>query len=157
MKHLLACLLLFGASYGFSQTAVISSKNHSGDLSFLLEENDNFGDIEPPRSIDSVVKIDKSCIVEIGTRWGDVHYHDTICEHWALEQRGYTETVVKDLYGNKVEVIGFGEISKGTSVKPGGGRRFWNRRQSKNGFSLWIAAILLSILAYSISPIFRKK
>lgn len=146
---LITFLLLSTISY--CQTAVISTKSHSGDIANVVEEADNFGEMAPQPIYDTVIFVGESCIVEIGTKWGNRRFHDTICNHWAFDQKGYTLNAARSYYGMQPAFIGFKEPDDNDQDG-------WNRgRTNQNSLIGLFGLIMLSYLAYLITPIFRNK
>ena len=84
-------LLAVIPAISFSQTKEIAHKSHSGgpqpiDLSVV----DNFGNPEPPRLIDTIIRIEDSLFIEIGTQgFEPSRFRDTIQNHWLLHNTEY--------------------------------------------------------------------
>jgi len=142
-------LLLSIISYG--QTAVISNKSHAGDLAQINKEPDNFGEMAPRPVYDTIMLVGEDCVVEIGTRWGNSRFHDTICNHWSLEQRGYTLKSAMQFYGSNPQFIGFKDSDSND-------QDYWhNGGSNQNNLIGFFVLILLSFGAYLITPILKKK
>jgi len=147
---LFALLLFTSVSYG--QTAVISNKSHAGDIAEINKESDNFGEMADIPNYDTVMLIDGNCIVEIGTRWGSMKFQDTICEHWAFEQQGYTLKAAQNRYGSSTEFIGFEDSDDNNDQD-----RFFGGGVNHNSTFGLFGLVLLSFIAYLITPVFKKR
>lgn len=141
----------------YCQTAVISLKSHGGDIQLVNSEADNFGMVEPAPEYDTVMLIEGNCIVTIGQRWGGFRFQDTICDHWSLEQSGYTLKSAKAHYGNKPKYIGF-KRSKQKDDDDSLEQDYWNNgRSNQNSLFGLFGLVLISFMAYLITPVLRKK
>lgn len=78
MRYILFPLLLcFGVTFG--QTKMIAHKSHSGTpLEFNPVGQGNFGLVEPPPHLDSVVTINDSTVVQYMNDPFGSYYYDTI-------------------------------------------------------------------------------
>lgn len=142
-------LLLSIVSY--SQTAVISNKSHSGKITEVLKEVDNFGEMAPRTIYDTIMLVNENCIIEIGTKWGSQRFHDTVCDHWAFENKGYTLNAATQYYGMRPIFIGF-------KVLDSNDQDYWNNgRSNQNSLIGLFGLIMLSYLAYLITPVLKKK
>lgn len=173
MKHLIVILSLGFCFSGSSQTAVISTKSHSGNTASVLQAPDNFGgrmDYSEIRltdiQVDTVI-LYGDCLIEKGESLlynvlsGDNRSVDTICNNESLRQRGYNLEIVKTNYPQNVVFIGF----KNEEVEPepnepdandGGG--FWiNGSPFENGTSGFLIIVFISLIVYTVTPILRKK
>lgn len=157
MKIPFLLFALFIASIGMSQTAVISNKSHSGDLSKVIYEPDNFGGRMDAhslklslKSIDTVVLIDE-CIIEYGsTFYNDERFQDTVCDNESLRQHGYSLDAARQIYNGHVTFIGFNEDVDDNSTD--GSEEYWH-----NGSLPLFLVLLLSYFGYLISPAIKKK
>lgn len=156
MKNFALAALLFSASITYSQTAIISNKSHAGDLFQVISEPDHFGWVEPDPVIEKVILINETCIVLIGTRYNQINFNDTICDHYALKQEGYSLKACKIYYGDHPKYIGFKE--KKDNDDKDGDQLFWiNGSPYQNGIPGFFGLIILSYFAYLFTPIFDKK
>jgi hypothetical protein len=136
-----------------AQTSIISTKSHAGLSNSYLEASDNYGVVAPRPVYDTVIQIDNSCLVMIGTRWQTNRFRDTVCDHWAFENGEMNQTTINEYFGEEVTFL-----DSRKKAKPEGGQGFWfNGRQHQNGINLWFMIILLSISAYILVPVIKKR
>ena len=161
MRTILILALLLISSSSHCQTSVIALKSHSGNLKNLHSEPDNFGWIEPSPVIDSVISSGNRCVIVVGERWGNNRFKDTICgqDNYYLNRGGYSLRACKGQYGNDAKYIGFKNKDNDDDDNDNdGSENFWfNGSPHQNGVTGLFGLILLSFLAYLITPIFNKK
>ncbi|HIP31790.1 MAG TPA: hypothetical protein EYG86_03420 [Crocinitomicaceae bacterium] len=150
----LTTTLLFAINLN-AQTNIIANKSHSGDLSNLEQEPDDFGipDNYFKRNVDSVIYYKKTCFIEVRkehqTQNTFTYRRDTICsKHVLLEDKNQFDSF-KSRYPASTVFIGF-EKSKKTKV---------NRKSTvkKNAVPLFIGFVILLATLYSFLPLLRKK
>jgi hypothetical protein len=154
-----------------AQTGIISRRSHSGNMVNINAEPDNFGGIVEDffflgkNNVDTVI-LDGECLIEIGRPMlilDEVQQQtfDTVCNDESLRQYGYSIEAVRSNYRPNVVFIGFEEEKDepvDTSQPKDGGGSYWsNGGPFHNGTSGFLGLIFLSLLAYTITPILKKK
>lgn len=145
LTSILFVIAFIGHSY--AQTNVISLKSHSGDLSMLQEEADNFGLPDMDITIDTVVLFNSNCLIEIKTMNGSNHYCDTICDHPYLKGLGTNYKQIKQHYPRGVVFIGF----KNTPTIDDA-----SEPVRINGTDLVGRMLILSLLLFVFIPVSKK-
>lgn len=135
MKTLLTFFLLCGSFGILAQTSVIGLKSRHGNLADLPKSTDAFGEFIPAPIYDSLVKINNSCVIQIGKDNGmGVPFRDTVCEHWYYERVGYDFQKIQEYHGDNVTLIGFNDDN---GVKQNKDGHFSKKRHQKQS-SKWI-------------------
>ncbi|MFT5820014.1 MAG: hypothetical protein ACI8ZM_001248 [Crocinitomix sp.] len=79
MLRLSLLMLLFISAIGYGQTKRIAFKSHSGNPAYFTYEGEgNFGLMEPPSRLDSIVKINDSTVVQFHNTMDGPYYYDTL-------------------------------------------------------------------------------
>jgi len=138
---LLFALLISTATFG--QTNIISNRSHSGDLTSLTNETDDFGVIYVP-PIDTVILMNSTTIITVKSHWDGTSIHDTISNHFGLPKNKLEFTQFKLNYQKTTIFIGFKDLKSvhGTQVN--------HFRQ--NQIPYFIGLLFLSILLYTFIP-----
>lgn len=154
MKTISLITILFLSTLSFAQTSPISLRSHSGDISNLLTEPDNFGWFEPAPVVEKVTLISETCVViKSETYNGDV-IEDTLCDDPYLTENNYSLESATAKYGESAKYKGF----KKSDDVDDGSQNFWlNGSPFQNSTSGFFALIILSYLLYLLTPVFRKK
>lgn len=146
MKNKILAILVLISTTCMAQTNVISNKSHSGDLSEIKYEKDNFG--IPGPSVDSVIYLSDSCLILVFLEWGGRYtYHDTVCEQYYAEHINNPKEL-KNMFGNNVKLVGF---KKGNKIKNS------NQTIQQNGINWFFGALILSFLLYVSFPYLIKR
>ena len=133
--------------HSYAQTNVISLKSHSGDLSMLQEEADNFGLPDMDITIDTVVLLNSNCLIEIKTMNGYQHYSDTICDHPYLKGLGSNYKQIKQHYPKGVVFQGFRKTPKIDKT---------DEPVRINGTDLIGRMLIFSLLLFVFVPVSKK-
>lgn len=154
MKTILATLIILCGLPVFGQTSVIRLKSHHGDVKELSASEDKFGIPAPDRTIDTIERINETCIVHYvqELHWGATgayYYKDTVCNHWQYSELNYDTKKIQKLYNNEITFIGFDK--DGSSLKSKSNPYFKKRKRSKVRWLL-IPLILIGLGAYIFQP-----
>lgn len=136
-----------------AQTSVISTKSRSGKSYEIANAPDRYGVIEPRVQIDTLIKINDHCVVQLGQHRYRGHVRDTVCDHWYYEQHNYRESSIEEFHGKNVVLIGFKEPAgfddHGSPIY---------RRSRRNSTELLIIFLILSAIStYIFKPIKLRK
>ncbi|MBL1280612.1 MAG: hypothetical protein COA33_010080 [Fluviicola sp.] len=151
MKTLTIAIALLLSSASFAQTDVISNKSHSGDLSELYLEPDDFGapDYFFKRDVDSVIYYKKTCFIEVRKEHISINVfifrRDTICSLDAVPKNKSELDSFKTRYPASTQFIGFEKIEKKKAER------------KINSISFFFGILILLIALYSFLPLLRKK
>ncbi|MCH2234490.1 MAG: hypothetical protein MK078_09580 [Crocinitomicaceae bacterium] len=108
MKSVFTFLLLGGVLTSFSQTKRIAYLSHSGSLdAFEIQGGDSFG--LPPMTIDSLIFINDTTLVQVSSIGGDWHVQkDTMINHPLLLDENIDVDSMKYYYrGDDTKFVGF--------------------------------------------------
>lgn len=113
MKFLLLSFVVLLTLNVISQTNVISTRSHSGDLAMTLSEDDNFGLPPMETYYDTVILLNDNCLIEVKTMSyfdranPEYRLRDTICDHPYLKGSGKELNEIKQKYPKGTTFIGF--------------------------------------------------
>ncbi|XOV69015.1 MAG: hypothetical protein ACFHU9_07470 [Fluviicola sp.] len=154
MKTLLAALIIFCGLPVFAQTSVIRLKSHHGDMEDLHLSQDKFGIPPPQRWIDTIERINETCVVHYIREqdWGmegETYFKDTVCDHWHYQQTGYDPKEIEKSYGYEIIFIGFDKEGSDRKAKS---NPFFNRQKKSNIRWLLLPLLILGLGAYIFQP-----
>ncbi len=139
-----------------AQTNIIANKSHSGDLSNLEQEPDDFGipDNYFKRNVDSVILYKKTCFIEVRRQINNVnsgvtYRRDTICSTYDFPTSKSELNSFKNRYPKNTKFIGFEKIEKKKVDKKNNSR--------KSSTPLFVGFVILLAALYSFLPLLRKK
>lgn len=140
MKTLLVATLIFATNLLVAQTSVIGVKSHHGDRAEIPNAADNFGEMAPMPVLDSIVKLNGECVIQVGedNGWG-MPFRDTVCDHWYYKDVNFDADKIKEYHGGKVQMIGFDDDSGSVESKKS---PFFRKRTSTQS-SKWLALIIV--------------
>lgn len=145
MKTSTLISFLFLTGFLFSQTSVIATKSHSTDVSEAALESDNFGEMAPSPTVDTVVYLSPDCVIHKGENYFSGRYADTVCDYWYYQQNGYSRKVMKNFHGEQVVLIHFPEEKKADG-QPNYFRSRTQRQDNSILFWVLLSAALGSVL-----------
>lgn len=170
MNKYLLTFSLFISSITFSQTAIISNKSHSGDVSKVTSEPDNFGERMPEgmnyntaplhfRIEEMVFRIDAHCYSYYHLNKDSLLQIDTLCNERFFEKNGYTKEAFESHYGQEIQIYGFPtQEEEKKNDRPLNDSNFWiNGNPFQNGTTGFFGFIILTYLLYLIPPVFKKR
>lgn len=154
MKTILATLIILCGLPIFAQTSVIRLKSHHGNVKDLSLSEDKFGIPAPDRSIDTIERINETCVIHYVKEqdWGSTnafYFKDTICNHWQYNDVNYEPKKIQKLYDHEVTLIGFEK--EGSSLKSTSNSYFKKRKKSKVRWLL-LPLILIGLGTYIFQP-----
>ncbi len=122
LNSFILCLFILWNISTQAQTKIIAHKSHSGKMeTFSAKGDGNFGEIEPPMKIDTIIKISDTSVVQI-SRMGWHHEDvmrivDTIYNHGICNKPDVTIAHLKKYYP-KTKLLGFVTVKDPTVGDP---------------------------------------
>jgi hypothetical protein len=158
MKAFLLALSVYVVLPSFGQTAVIDVKSRHANLKEIPHAIDQFGVVAPIPHYDTLIRIDATCIIQIGSKQqysglDQQRFRDTICDHWYYKQVQFDPEKIREYHGQNVVMIGFENDQSQRSHET---RPFQNRTTHRQSLPWLFIAILLGTLSVYIWNPFRR-
>ena len=140
------CLLgICFSTVAFSQTSVIAVKSHSGDLSEIPNSTDHFGMVAPRPVYDTLIKLEGTCVIQIGSREYSGRFRDTICDHWYYKQHNFSEKKIQEFHGDHVVLINF---QKDSSIDTGNDSPSFRSTRRNSSELIFLLLVLIGLGSY---------
>ena len=154
MKLQTLTIALFFFFHINAQTNIIANKSHSGDLTDLSNESDDFGipDNYIKFNVDTVILYKNKCFIEVRknmlTENKITYQRDTICSTYNFPRNKDEFLSFKMRYPKKTIFIGFEKIKR---------KKVERKTSNQNGqIHLLFSIVTLLVLLYSFLPLLKK-
>ena len=142
--RLILLFTLLTTTISIGQTNIISNRSHSGNLSNIENEKDDFGAIYTPPT-DTVILLNSTTIIVVQSNWDGTSIHDTISNHFGLPKNKLELNRFKMNYQSTTKFIGFEDL------KAIHGSQINYFKQNK--VSLFVGLLFLSAMLYTLLPL----